>query len=98
MNDNTETAYCADRETGKIIYEQRIPRAGQIYASALLADGRIYYLSRTGKTMVVAAKPEFELLATNDLGERSLFHASPVAIDGRIFIRSDLHLFCIGKK
>jgi outer membrane protein assembly factor BamB len=98
MNDNSETAFCAEAETGKILYEQRIPRAGQVYASALLADGKVFYLSRDGKVSVVAAKPEYELLATNDLKDGSLFHACPVATDGRLFLRSDLYLYCIGKK
>ena len=40
--------------------------AGQVYASPVLADGKLYYVSRDGRTFVVAAKPEFELLATND--------------------------------
>ena len=43
--------------------------AGQFYASPVLADGKIYYVTREGKTFVVAAQPEFELLATNDLGD-----------------------------
>lgn len=98
MNDNRETAYCAEAETGKIVYEERVPRSGQIYASALLADGRIYYLSRDGKIVVVAAKPEFEILATNTLRDGSLFHASPVALDGRLLVRSDKYLYCVGNK
>jgi outer membrane protein assembly factor BamB len=98
MNDNRETAYCAEAETGKIVYEERVPRSGQIYASALLADGKVYYLSRDGKIVVVAAKPEFEILATNNLRDGSLFHASPVALDGRLLVRSDLYLYCVGNK
>jgi outer membrane protein assembly factor BamB len=100
MNDNSGTAFCLEAATGKVVYEERVPRAGQVYASALLADGRIYYLTRDGRTFVVAAKPQYELLATNDLrdGDRSLFHATPVAADGRLFIRSDKALYCLEKK
>lgn len=97
MNDNHEIAYCADAETGKIIYEQRINRAGQIYASPLLADGRIYYLTREGKTFVVAANPKFEELATNDLNDGTLFNGS-FAVDGsRFLVRSDKYLYSIGE-
>lgn len=95
INDSSGIACCLKAETGEVVYESRLPRPDQVYASALLANGRIYYVSRSGKTFVVAAKPEFELLATNDLGDRSLFHASPVAIDGRLFIRSDKALYCL---
>ncbi len=98
MNDSSGIAYCLDAKTGDIIYEARVPRAEQIYASTLLVDDRLFYVGRGGKTFVVAAKPEFELLATNDLNDRSLFHASPVATDGRLFLRSDKALYCLQEK
>ena len=98
MNDASGTAYCAKAATGEVVYEERVPRAGSVYASALLADGRIYYVGREGRTYVIAAKPTYELLATNDLSDRSNFDATPVAIDGRIFIRSNKALYCLEKK
>ena len=98
MNDNQGTAYCADAETGEIVYEERIPRSDQIYASPVVADGKLYYLSRSGQIFVVAAKPEFELLATNKLEERGRFDASPAIADGRLFIRSNRFLYCIEEK
>jgi outer membrane protein assembly factor BamB len=97
MNDASGTAYCAKAETGEVVYEERIPRAGGVYASSLLADGRIYYVGREGRTYVVSAKPQFELLATNDLSDRSNFDATPVAVDGRLFIRSNKALYCLAK-
>jgi outer membrane protein assembly factor BamB len=97
-SDNQGIVYCADAATGKIVYQERLPRADQFYASPLLADGRIYYLTRSGKTFVVAASPMFKLLATNDLraaDERGMFNACPVAADGRLLIRSDKYLYCL---
>ena len=41
--------YCAELATGKIVYEERLKRAGQFYASPVLADGKIYYLTRNGR-------------------------------------------------
>jgi outer membrane protein assembly factor BamB len=97
MNDNREMAYCAEAKTGKVIYEQRLNRAGQVYASALLAGDRIYYLTRDGKTFVVAAKPTFEELAVNDLRDGSIFNAT-FAVDGsKLLVRSDKFLYAIGK-
>lgn len=95
MNDNLGIAYCAKAETGEVVYEQRMNRSGQVYASALLANGRVYYLTREGRTFVVAAKPEFEQLAANDLNDRSLFNGS-FAVDGsRLLVRSDKFLYAI---
>ncbi len=90
-------ACCARADTGEIVYEERLDRAGQIYASTLLADGRIYFLTRDGKTFVLAAKPEFQQLSVNDLNDRSIFNASPAVIGNRLLIRSDKYLYCIGK-
>lgn len=98
INDSTGVAFCAKAETGEIVYEQRVDRGGQVYASSLLADGRIHYVTREGRTFVLPAEPRYELLASNDLRDRSLFHATPVAVDGRIFIRSDKALYCLEKK
>ena len=91
-------AYCAKAETGEIVYEERLPRAGQFYASALLADGRLHYLTRDGKTFVVAAKPSFEQLGVNDLSDRGIFNASPVPAGDKLLIRSDKFLYCVQSK
>ena len=97
MNDNLGIAFCAKADSGEIVYEKRMERSGQVYASALLADGRVYYLTREGRTFVVAAKPDFEVLATNDLNDGSIFNGS-FAVDGtRLLLRSDKFLYAIGK-
>jgi len=90
-------AYCVEAPTGKIMYEQRMPRAGQFYASPVLADGKLYYINRGGTAFVVAAKPEFQLLATNELESRGRFDASPAVADDRLFLRSNRFLYCIGE-
>jgi len=41
----------------------------------VLADGKLYYLTHSGQTFVVAAKPKFGLLATNQFDERAVFNA-----------------------
>lgn len=97
MNDNLGIAFCAKADSGEIVYEKRMDRSGQVYASALLADGRVYYLTREGRTFVVAAKPEFEELATNDLNDGGVFNGS-FAVDGtRLLLRSDKFLYAIGE-
>ena len=97
MNDNRGIAYCAEADSGKIVYEERLDRAGQVYASALLADGKLYYLTRDGRMFVLAAKPKFEQLAVNDLRDRSIFNGSPAVDGSRLLIRSDKYLYCVGK-
>jgi outer membrane protein assembly factor BamB len=97
MNDQRGTAYCAKAETGETVYEERLERAGQVYASALLADGRLYYLTREGKTFVLAAQPEFKQLTANDLRDGGVFNGSPAVAGKRLLIRSDKYLYCLGE-
>lgn len=98
MHDQTGVAFCADAKTGEVVYEERIPRAGQVYASAVLADGKIYYPARTGTTFVVAAQPKFELLARNTFGERGTYDSSLAVAGGQLFIRTNRFVCCVGKK
>lgn len=97
MHDSRGIAYCLKADSGELVYEQRLERADASYASSVLAGGKVYYLARNGRTFVVKATPTFELLALNELGDRSVFNGSP-AIDGdRLLIRSDKFLYCIGR-
>lgn len=97
VHEQRGVAYCAVAATGEIVYEERLERAEQFYSSALLADGKLYYLTRDGRTFVLAAKPEFEQLAVNDLNDGSIFNGSPAVEGSHILIRSDKFLYCIGK-
>jgi len=84
---------CLDAMSGKLIWQQRITAAGSYYASPLAADGKIYVTNEDGVVTVLAAKRSFQVLATNDIGERTL--ASPAVSDRTIFLRSDEHLWAI---
>ncbi|MFN3650560.1 MAG: PQQ-binding-like beta-propeller repeat protein [Armatimonadota bacterium] len=97
MRDSPAVAFCADAKTGRILYEERVPGADQVYASPVLAGGNLYYLSRGGRMFIVPAKPTFEVLATNELGERATYNSTPAAAGGRLYLRSDRHLYCIGR-
>ena len=89
-------AKCVDARTGKIVYSELL--GAECYASPVLADGRLHYVSRDKGTYVVAAKPEFELLAHNKIeDDKSAFHASPAVSNGKLFLRNDKYLYCIGK-
>ncbi len=90
--------FCLEAATGKVMYSERINLNGHAYASAVYADGKIFYVREDATTYVVAAKPKYELLATNKLADTSRTNASPIIDNGRLLIRTDEHLYCIGKK
>ncbi len=86
-------ATCADAATGTVHWSERL--GGDFSASPTSAEGRVYFQNETGVTTVVKAGKTFELLAKNELGERTL--ASYAVEDGALYIRSDMHLWKIGK-
>ena len=98
LHETRGIAYCVEAATGKQVYSERVTGASRTYSSAVLADGKIYYISQNATTFVIAAKPKFELLATNKLDDTSRTNASPAIDNGRLLIRTDKHLYCIGTK
>jgi outer membrane protein assembly factor BamB len=82
-------ASCVNALTGEVHWSERL--TGNFSASPIAAGDRLYFLNETGVTSVVKAAQTFELLATNDLGEKTL--ASPAPADGALFIRGENHLF-----
>jgi outer membrane protein assembly factor BamB len=99
-SDHGGVVNCQDAATGKLVYQKRLePPCGIIYASALLAGDKLYYVSQVHGTYVVAATPEFKLLAHNVFGDdKSRTNASLAVSDGQLLLRSDQYLYCIGKR
>lgn len=84
---------CAEADTGKTVWKKRL--GGIFFASPVAGDGKVYMVGETGDTYVLKAGREPVELAVNDLGERMI--ASPAISNGKIFLRSDRSVFCIGK-
>jgi outer membrane protein assembly factor BamB len=84
---------CVDAKTGQVHYEERL--LGSSSASLLSADGRIYAIDEQGKSAVVKPGKTFELLATNELQERTL--ASMAVCDSDLLVRTEKALYRIGK-
>ncbi|HZS09079.1 MAG TPA: PQQ-binding-like beta-propeller repeat protein [Blastocatellia bacterium] len=89
---------CLDAKSGAIVYEGgRVPVATKFYgASPVAFDGKILLTCDDGDTFVIKAGPKHEVLGTNTIGEPC--RTSPAIADGRLFIRGEKHLFCIGGK
>lgn len=87
-------ASCLNARTGKVHWQERI--GGAHSASPLHADGKVYCQSEEGVGTVLKAGKKFEVLARNNLGERTL--ASYAAADGVLFIRTEKHLYRIDSR
>jgi hypothetical protein len=60
------------------------------------AGGLVYFLNDDGVTHVVRPGPTYDLVARNELPEKTF--ASPAISDGHLFIRGERSLFCVGAK
>jgi len=90
---DTGIASCFEAATGKRYWMERI---GPHYSASLVeAEGLVHFLSDEGVTKIIRPGPEFDLVAENSLGENC--YASPAISRGRIYLRGDKHLYCIGK-
>lgn len=89
--------HCLDAVTGKTLWSGSTEKNRNAFsASPVIADGKIYVTREDGTTFVLAQGGEFKSLATNAL-EGEFVVATPVFVDGRIYIRTREHLYCIGK-
>lgn len=64
------------------------------YASPSLVRSRLYLLTEKGAMIIIEAGREYKELARCELGENC--YASPAFADGRIYIRGENNLYCIG--
>ena len=84
-------ATCIDAKTGEELWRARL--GGNHSASPIYADGKIYFLSEEGESVVIAPGRKLQHLATNQLDGPTL--ASMAVSGGSLFIRSQTHLYRI---
>ncbi|MEZ6072024.1 MAG: PQQ-binding-like beta-propeller repeat protein [Pirellulales bacterium] len=91
MASDRGVATCLDAATGEEHWVERLE--GNFSASPIYASGRLYFPNEQGQTFVVAAAPEFELLATNTLDDG---HMASFAVTGdALIVRTRSHLYRI---
>jgi outer membrane protein assembly factor BamB len=95
MLEENGTPHCFEVKTGKEIWNAGDRPGEGAWGSMVYADGKLYVTGRGGATMVFAAGPKYELLATNRLGDHT--DASIAISNGDLFIRTYKNLWCIGK-
>ena len=94
-NNGVLTVYNA--RTGERVYQRRLgDKGGAFAASPVAGAGRVYFASEDGEVFVVKAGPEYELLATNEMGEICL--ATPALANNMLFIRTQHHLVAVAEQ
>lgn len=95
MIDENGVPHCYELKTGNELWKDEGKLKGISWGSLVHADGRLYLLLRSGETVVLAAKPKFEILATNALGAGENTNSSMAISNGQVFVRTFKHLWCI---
>ncbi len=90
--DGTLTAL--DAQNGKIVWEHAMGKPAR--SSPLIADGKVLLFGIDGVGRLVEAGRTFKLLASHPLGEG--VGASPALVGGRLYVRTEKHLFCLGAR
>jgi outer membrane protein assembly factor BamB len=91
-----EVLRCYKMATGELVYAERLPGVSPSSSPIATADGRIYFAG-PGKSYVIKAGPEFEILGTGSLNEPDPF-STPAVSGGRLFIKGRNYLWCIGTR
>lgn len=85
--------FCYDAQTGKPIWEHDLENG--FAASPSLAGDRLYLLAEDGVMTILKNDREFQEIAKCELGDKTM--ATPAFADGKIHIRGENHLYCIGR-
>lgn len=93
ITDDRGFAHAFEAATGNIVWEQRF---GRSHASLASAGGIVYFMNDDGICHIVKPAAQFEILAKNELGEKS--YASPALSNGEIFLRTEKAVYCVGGK
>ena len=87
---------CIDPLTGKDIWSGVFPKGkGNFYSSPLIIGNHLYAAREDGKVFVIKLGDRFEIISEIDMKDKII--ASPIAVSGRLLIRTNKHLYCIGK-
>ncbi len=89
----TGTMTCYDADDGTKVWEKELDTP--FTSSPSLVGDRIYLISEQGVAYILEAGRQYKEIGKAELGEKC--YASPAFADGRIYLRSDKHLYCIGR-
>lgn len=94
MIGDTGIASCIDAKTGDQVWQQRI--GGEYSASPVYADGKLWFFSEDGKTIVLKPGRTFQQMGENRLNDG--FLASPAIAGKAFYLRTRTHLYRIEAK
>jgi len=92
IGDFSGLVHCLDAQTGQLLWTHDM--LASIWASPLVADGKVYLADEDGDVVVFALSREKKILAENSMGQA--LYGTPTAVNGLLYIASRTHLIAIG--
>ena len=81
---------------GEDLKTGRVEGTGNYYASAVAGDNKIYLADQKGVVSVISSFAEWAPLHSVEFKEE--IYATPAIVDGKIYLRTNGHLYCFGSK
>jgi outer membrane protein assembly factor BamB len=90
---DTGIVTCAELETGRVIYEERVP--GDFMGSPVCVGKTLFAVNRRGTVVALAAADQFQVMGSLALGDAC--QSTPAVAGGRMFIRTWERLHCLAR-
>jgi outer membrane protein assembly factor BamB len=87
---------CVEAKSGKLVKHKDLD-ASAGYGSPFFSDGKLF-LFGSGDAMVVKADPATDFASVGKGAISDSCDGTPAVVDGRIYLRSDSAIYCIGAK
>jgi outer membrane protein assembly factor BamB len=85
---------CVDAKTGKVLYTRKL--SAKYNSSPVCAEGKIYFTSVQGETLVIKEGRDLQIIARNRL--KGEVYATPAIADKSLIIRAGEYLYRAGQK
>ena len=89
--DAMRALHCIDAATGQAVWTHELK--GELWASALVADGKVFVGTRRGDFWVFAASREKKILSSVELG--ASLSATATAANGTLYVSTMTHLYAV---
>ena len=84
---------CFDAASGAQRFKERLEGTGSVVASPIAVGERLVVVGESGKGLVLAASPRFEVVGGGELGD--VFWSTPTVAGDALLLRGVEHLYCL---
>jgi outer membrane protein assembly factor BamB len=78
-------------QTGELRKQHELD--AEFYSSPIIAEGKVYLFSNSGRMHIFSANNEFNLISSFETGEKTF--ATPAFTDGKIVVRTEKSIYCV---